>query len=110
VDATSAAERVVDGMDALRPRSGVASRYGGVGVAMLVGTGGGGRIAARFATGLAAGGAGTSLGLRSASGKPKPIEPTAVWYGPSETGVPAELAVGGMPCDGAGWCRRRRRW
>jgi hypothetical protein len=109
VDATGAVEHVVDAMKALRPRPVVATGNGGVEVAMLVGTDGRGCVGARFGAGLVAGGAGKAPGLRSASGEPEPVEPSAVWYGPSETGVPAELAVGGMPCDGAGWCRRRRR-
>jgi hypothetical protein len=74
---------------------------GDVGVAMLVETNGRGCVAARFAAGLAAGGVGKTIWGRSASGEPEPVEPSAVWYGPSETSVPAELGVGGMPSDGA---------
>jgi hypothetical protein len=109
VDGMDAVERVVDAMDTLRSRRGVAPGYGGVAVAVLNEADGSGRIAARSTGGRAAGGAGKALGLRSASGEPETVEPSAVWYGPSETSVPAaELGVGEMPGDGEGRCRRRR--
>jgi hypothetical protein len=100
VDVTGAVELAVNAIIASRPRREVAPGYGGVGVAILVGTHGSGCIDARFAAGLAAGSAGRAFGLRSASGEPEPVEPSAVWYGPSETSAPAELGVGGMTSDG----------
>jgi hypothetical protein len=116
VDATEAVERVVDAMDALRPRRGVMLEDGGVGVSMLVGTDGRGCIVAGFAAGLAAGGAGKARGPRSAETEPEPVEPSAGCYGLSETWVLAELGVGGVPRttvrghadgDGAGDALRR---
>jgi hypothetical protein len=102
VDGTETVNRVVDAMDALRSRRVVVPGDGGVGVNMLVRTDGGGCIAARFAAGFAAGDAGKALGLRNASGELKPVKPSAMWYGPSETSVSAELNVCGMPGDAAG--------
>jgi hypothetical protein len=84
---------VVEVANALRPCRGVAPGDEGVGVP--VGGDGSGCVGAGFAAGRAAGDAGNALGLKSASDEPEPVEPSVVWYEPSEPNEPAGRGLAG---------------
>jgi hypothetical protein len=101
-----AMHRAADATDVLRRlQRRVAAGDGGVRVP--VGTDGSGQcVGAGVAAGRAAGGGGNALGQKSASDEPEPVQPSAVWYEPSESNVSAEHGVGGAPDDGRG----REKW
>jgi hypothetical protein len=105
VDAdVDAMDWAADATDVLRPQRGVAA--GDEGVRVPAGTDGSGCVGAGFAAGRAAGDAGNTLGLKSASGEREPVKTCAVWDEPSGSTVSAEPGVGGAPDDGRG----REKW